>query len=258
MRGERLGRGGKKNNNRNKSRLDKAAELAPAASFGALGRTSTGARPSSPLPQPFEREIRRPDVTSPAISPEKDDAGEISPPPPPESAWELILREKRPKHRTKEAGEGGRGGARADPQPLPGTPPHPGTPHLPPPLPYEMPPEPDATSLSRQTTASPRFSLPATASSPRRPAQSLSEPRPAPDGVSDPHRLGNYFSELLQGQGGVRLGGEGQCQRGSFMGHYWVYPSKYTRDAKSVLAKLALTGSKNSVVFCLLLAGKML
>lgn len=148
-------------------------------------------------------------------------------------------------------------------------PPHPGTPppgdpptrgplHLPSPLPYEMPPKPDATSLSRQTAASPHFSLPATASSPPQPAQSLSEPQPAPDRVSDPRRLGNYFSELLQGQGGVQLGGEGQCQCGSFMGCYWDYPSKYTQNAKSVLAKLALTGSKSSVVFCLLLAGKML
>lgn len=128
MRGERLGRGGKKNNS-NKSRLDKAAELAPVASFGALGRTSTGARPSSPLPQPFEREIHRPDVTPPAISPEKDDAGEISPPPPPENAWELILREKRPKHQTKEAGE--RGGVQELTLSLCRGPPHPGTPPSP-------------------------------------------------------------------------------------------------------------------------------
>lgn len=169
MRGERLGRGGKKNNS-NKSRLDKAAELAPVASFGALGRTSTGTRPSSPLPQPFEREIHQPDVTPPAISPEKDDAGEISPPPPPENAWELILREKRPKHQTKEAGE--RGGVQELTLSLCRGPPHPGTP---------PPGDPPISHHRCPTSCRPSQMLRACPGKPPRPPISLCRPQhPAP------------------------------------------------------------------------------
>lgn len=139
-------------------------------------------------------------------------------------------------------------------------PPHPGTP---------PPGDPSISHHRCPTRCRPSQMLRACPGKPPRPPISLCRPQhpappnlhrawPAPDGVSDPRRLGNYFSELLQGQGGVQLGGEGQCQCGSFMGCYWDYPSKYTQNAKSVLAKLALTGSKSSVVFCLLLAGKML